>query len=121
LSGVGGCSPDRSPVPRSIHGHGKVGVQVVTALVILAVCGVAGLVLWWRRRRAERARQDRHDEDHYGRHALDLGRMATGDIPAQRQRPADMTDTMHLLSGDAFVPMAGPAGSDPHHTVRHAG
>lgn len=110
-------------------------VQVVTALVILAVFGVAGLILRARqgRRRAERARQDRiravlsgwmpdhptvaelqhrierehHDEDHYGRHALDPDRVATGtgDISVQRQCAAN---TMRLLSGETFVPMAGP-------------
>jgi hypothetical protein len=71
-------------------------VQVVTAPVLLAACGVAGLVLVWHRQRAERARQARiqavlsgwlserrtvadlqqriaqetHAEPRYGRHAF---------------------------------------------------
>jgi hypothetical protein len=102
----------------------------VTGLILWSLCQ--------RRQRAERARQERirsaladwlpavrptvaalrqrverehYEEYHYGFRALHPRRSLTVEtsvVPVRRQRDFDLSDSMPLLSGDAFVPMAGP-------------
>ncbi len=115
---------------------------MLAALGVLVLCSLAALVLWWRRRQAERARRERiravlsgwmpvhptvaelqrriewerRDVDHYGQHALGSDHVTshTADIPAQRQNIAAPTDSMPLLSGDVFVAVATPSIGKPH-------
>jgi hypothetical protein len=52
----------------------------------------------------QRIARQRHDEQHYGRHALEPGHPAYG-IPAQRAHDPSAATT-RLFSGDVFVPSA---------------